>query len=91
MHELITPGTPGVIATWPWRTCALSPPFVALLICKVSGIPKLEARADEKFGGDAAYEEYKRVTPVLVPRFFAPKDESGAAQQVENPVADRIA
>lgn len=42
--------------------------FVALLLIRVSGIPMLEAKADARWGGDPAYEEYKRTTPVLVPR-----------------------
>ncbi len=46
----------------------LSPVFVALLLIRVSGIPMLEAKADARWGGDPAYEEYKRTTPVLVPR-----------------------
>lgn len=42
--------------------------FVALLILRVSGVPLLEAKADAKWGGQPDYEEYKRATPVLVPR-----------------------
>lgn len=46
----------------------LSPAFVALLLCKVSGIPLLEERADKRWGGQEDYERYKRNTPVLIPR-----------------------
>ena len=46
----------------------VSPVFVAMLIIRVSGIPLLEAKADAKWGGQTDYEEYKRTTPVLVPR-----------------------
>ncbi len=53
---------------WQWVTL-LSPVFVALLLTRVSGVPLLEKRADEKWGGQADYEAYKRSTPVLIPRF----------------------
>ena len=45
-----------------------SPAFVALLLTKVSGIPILEKTADERWGSEAKYQEYKRNTPCLVPR-----------------------
>lgn len=35
---------------------------------RVSGVPLLEAKADDRWGGEPDYEEYKRTTPVLVPR-----------------------
>ncbi len=56
-----------VLDGWRWATL-ISPIFVAFLLIRVSGIPLLEARADERWGGDEAYEAYKRRTPVLVPR-----------------------
>ena len=46
----------------------ISPLFVTLLLTRVSGIPLLEKRADEKWGGQAAYEAYKKRTPSLIPR-----------------------
>ena len=46
----------------------LSPVFVVLLLTRVSGVPLLEKRADEKWGGQKDYEVYKTRTPVLVPR-----------------------
>ncbi len=46
----------------------LSPVLVAMLLIRVSGIPLLEAKADRRWGGQPQYEEYKRRTPVLVPR-----------------------
>lgn len=52
---------------WQWLGWA-SPLFVCWLLTKVSGIPMLERRADEKWGGQADYEAYKAATPVLVPR-----------------------
>ncbi|WP_455140794.1 DUF1295 domain-containing protein, partial [Candidatus Hodarchaeum mangrovi] len=42
--------------------------FVTLLLTRVSGIPILENRADEKWGGQEDYEEYKKNTPVLIPK-----------------------
>lgn len=52
---------------WQYATL-LSPMFVAILLCKVSGIPLLENRADDQWGGQESYEAYKRSTPVLIPR-----------------------
>lgn len=56
-----------VLSGWRW-VALISPVFVVLLLTRVSGIPLLEARADKRWGGDPAYEDYKRRTPVLVPR-----------------------
>jgi len=52
---------------WQWVTL-ISPLFVVLLLTRISGVPMLEARADEKWGGQAEYEEYKARTSVLIPR-----------------------
>ncbi len=46
---------------------AVSPLFVALLLLKISGLPLLESYADKKWGEEAAYQEYKRKTHVIVP------------------------
>ena len=51
---------------WQWVTL-VSPLFVYLLITRVSGVPLLEKKADERWGGRPDYEEYKACTPVLVP------------------------
>jgi steroid 5-alpha reductase family enzyme len=52
-----------------WQCVALaSPLFVALLLTRISGVPLLERRADEKWGGQPDYEAYKKRTPVLIPR-----------------------
>ncbi|WP_420427409.1 DUF1295 domain-containing protein [Algiphilus sp.] len=51
---------------WQWLGWA-SPVFVCWLLTQVSGIPMLEKRADEKWGGQADYEAYKAATPVLIP------------------------
>jgi hypothetical protein len=41
--------------------------YILLLLLFVSGIPLLEKRADEKFGKDKKYLEYKRKTSIFVP------------------------
>jgi len=56
-----------VLQGWQW-IALISPVFVALLITQVSGIPLLEKKADQKWGGQADYEAYKKNTPVLIPR-----------------------
>ncbi len=51
-----------------WQYVALiSPVFVTILLTKISGVPLLEKRADEKWGGQTDYEAYKASTSVLVP------------------------
>ena len=56
-----------VLRGWQWATL-ISPIFVVLLLTRVSGIPILEKRANEKWGGRDAYEGYKRATSILIPR-----------------------
>jgi len=56
-----------VLQGWQWAAL-ISPVFVIFLLTKVSGVPMLEQKADERWGGEDDYEEYKRNTPVLVPR-----------------------
>ncbi len=56
-----------VLQGWQW-VAMISPLFVTLLLTRVSGIPLLEKKADVKWGGQAEYEEYKKNTPVLIPR-----------------------
>jgi len=46
----------------------ISPIFVYLLLTKVSGVPMLENKADKTWGGQKEYEEYKKNTPVLIPK-----------------------
>ncbi len=55
-----------VLEGWQFATL-ISPVFVFLLITRVSGVPLLEKKADAAWGGQEAYEAYKRRTPVLVP------------------------
>jgi steroid 5-alpha reductase family enzyme len=56
-----------VLQGWQW-VALISPVFVTLLITRVSGVPLLEKKADQKWGGQADYETYKKSTPVLIPR-----------------------
>ncbi|WP_285241372.1 DUF1295 domain-containing protein [Pseudarthrobacter sp. MEB009] len=56
-----------VLQGWQWAAL-ISPVFVALLLTKGSGVPLLEAKADKKWGGQADYEDYKKNTPVLIPK-----------------------
>lgn len=63
-----------VLQGWQWATL-ISPVFVTLLLTRVSGVPLLEKRADEKWGGQEDYEAYKERTPVLIPR---PRRSSGS-------------
>lgn len=58
-----------VLQGWQWITVS-SPILVTFLLTRVSGIPLLEKRADEKWGDQEAYKAYKRKTPVLVPRLW---------------------
>jgi steroid 5-alpha reductase family enzyme len=55
-----------VLQGWQYATL-ISPVFVYLLITRVSGVPLLEKKADNTWGGQEAYEAHKRRTPVLVP------------------------
>lgn len=61
-----------VLSGWQWVTL-ISPVFVTILLTKISGVPMLEKRADEKWGGQTDYEEYKKNTSVLIP--MHPKGE----------------
>ncbi|MGB8362380.1 MAG: DUF1295 domain-containing protein, partial [Acidimicrobiia bacterium] len=56
-----------VLSGWQW-VVLVSPLFVTLLLTRVSGIPMLEAKADERWGDEPEYREYKTTTPVLIPR-----------------------
>ncbi|MCB1136232.1 MAG: DUF1295 domain-containing protein [Chlamydiia bacterium] len=51
-----------------WQCATLvSPLFVYLLLTRISGVPILEARSDERWGGQEEYEAYKDRTPPLFP------------------------
>lgn len=56
-----------VISGWQYLTL-VSPLFVYLLLTRVSGIPLLEARAEERWGGDPDYRAYRDRTPRLLLR-----------------------
>ena len=56
-----------VLQGWQW-VAMISPLFVTLLLTRVSGIPLLEKKADKKWGGQEDYEDYKKNTPVLIPK-----------------------
>lgn len=60
-----------VLSGWQW-VGIVSPLIVVLLLTRVSGIPLLEAKADRTWGGQDAYEAYKKRTPVLIPRLSSP-------------------
>jgi steroid 5-alpha reductase family enzyme len=55
-----------VLSGWQWLTM-ISPIFVVILLTRVSGLPMLEKRADEKWGGQPEYEDYKNKTSILIP------------------------
>ena len=55
-----------VLRGWQWVTL-ISPIFVFLLLTRVSGVPLLEKRADDRWGTQNDYKAYKARTPVLVP------------------------
>jgi steroid 5-alpha reductase family enzyme len=54
-----------ILIGWQWLTL-ISPLFVVVLLTRVSGIPMLEKRADEKWGGQTDYEAYKARTSLLI-------------------------
>ena len=56
-----------VLQGWQW-VALISPVFVILLLTRVSGIPLLEKKAEQKWGGQPDFEAYKKKTPVLIPR-----------------------
>jgi steroid 5-alpha reductase family enzyme len=55
-----------LLAGWTYLTL-ISPIFIIILLTRISGVPMLEKRADEKWGGQADYEAYKARTSVLIP------------------------
>jgi len=51
----------------------ISPVFVYILLTRMSGVNLLERIADERYGHLEEYQRYKKITPVLFPKF--PKDK----------------
>jgi len=45
----------------------VGPVFITLLLLFVSGIPLLERSADQKYGDDPSYRDYKRRTSLVIP------------------------
>jgi steroid 5-alpha reductase family enzyme len=45
----------------------VSPIFIYFLLTRISGVNLLEERANDKWGGQKDYKEYKYKTPVLIP------------------------
>lgn len=56
-----------VLQGWQYATL-ISPVFIIFLLTRISGVPMLEAKADERWGGQAEYEAYKARTSVLILR-----------------------
>jgi steroid 5-alpha reductase family enzyme len=56
-----------ILSGWRW-VMLISPVFVFALLTRVSGVPMLEARSDERWGDEPAYQEDKTSTPTLLPR-----------------------
>ncbi|MGW8145021.1 MAG: DUF1295 domain-containing protein [Anaerolineales bacterium] len=56
-----------VLGGWQWLTL-ISPIFVIVLLTRVSGVPMLEKQAEEKWGGQTDYEDYKATTSLLILR-----------------------
>lgn len=48
---------------------ALSPAFVTFLLLKVSGVPLSENKYDKKYGDRKDYQEWKKNTPMFIPKF----------------------
>ncbi|HEY7775263.1 MAG TPA: DUF1295 domain-containing protein [Kineobactrum sp.] len=59
------------LSGWQWLTL-ISPVFVFLLLTRVSGVPLLERKADQRWGDNPDYQRYKANTPALVPRLRPP-------------------
>ncbi len=56
-----------VLSGWQWVTI-ISPIFVAFLIIRISGVPKLEAHAKKKWGDEKEYQDYVSTVPLVIPR-----------------------
>lgn len=45
-----------------------SPAFAALLLLKVTGVPLSEKKYDKRYGDRKDYQEWKKNTPMLIPK-----------------------
>lgn len=54
----------------------ISPVWVILQLTMISGIPMLENKADQKWGGQDDYEAYIKKTSILIPRPPSARDKS---------------
>ena len=54
----------------PQYVSLISPLFVYLLLTRVSGVHILEKHADDTWGNNKDYKDYKEKTPVLFPKIF---------------------
>lgn len=48
---------------------AVSPAFVTFLLLKISGVPLSEKKYDERYGERKDYQEWKKNTPMFIPKF----------------------
>lgn len=55
-----------ILSGWQYATL-ISPVFVTILLTRISGIPMLEKRAEERWGDDPAFRKYTQNTSVLIP------------------------
>jgi len=55
-----------LLGGWRWSVL-ISPVFVFVLLTKISGIPILKRRADERWGDDPEYKAYLKRTSQLIP------------------------
>ncbi len=56
-----------ILSGWQWVTL-ISPIFVFLLLTRVSGIPLLAAKAQQRWGHDLEFQRYLSSTSTLIPR-----------------------
>lgn len=62
----------GDLSGWAWLSI-LGPMALTGLLLYATGIPTLEKSAERKWGNNAAYQEYKRKTSLLIPWFVSEK------------------
>ena len=56
-----------ILSGWRW-VLLISPVFVFILLTRISGVPMLERRAEQRWGDDPEFRSYTETTPSLVPR-----------------------